>query len=172
MKHGKPVAQATVIDEPKKRSAETVDLESSPDPKKQKIDSSSESSKKQGNGTGETAATETALVVTVEKTAPAATEKEVAMATDNLIVPSSSVAARAGGASTTGIMEKILARTAPQSENILASPMAIDEVVDAAGGPPGAALSKNVRAAELCDLLKLSIQVCPILQSPRTDSAR
>ena len=169
MKNGKPVAQATVSDEPKKRSAETVDLESSPDPKKQKIDSSSESSKKKGDGTGESAAADTALAVIGEKTAPAVKEKEVAMATDTSVSPG---VTEAGGVSTTDIMKKILARTAPQSGSISVSPVAVDEVVDAAGGPPGAVLGKNVRATELCDLLKLSIQVCPILQSPRTDSAR
>jgi hypothetical protein len=112
------------------------------------------------------------LAVTGEKTAPAVKEKEVVMATDNLIALVTSEVTEAGGVSTTDIMKKILARTAPQSGSISVSPVAVDEVVDAAGGPPGAALGKNVRATELCDLLKLSIQVCPILQSPRTESAR
>jgi len=169
MKGGKPVAEATRSDESKKRSAEIVDLQSSSDPKKQKVDSTSESSGKKDDVAGESAAAETALAVIGEKTAPAVKEKEVAVATDTSMNPG---VTEAGGVSTTDIMKKILARTAPQSGSISVSPVAVDEVVDAAGGPPGAALGKNVRAPELCDLLKLSIQVYPILQSPRTDSAR
>ena len=60
MKNGKPVAEATESDESKKRSAEIVDLESSSDPKKQKVDSSGESSGKKGEVAGESAVAETA----------------------------------------------------------------------------------------------------------------